>query len=285
MPRILGVAIVVAAILLPVTTRSVAAAEALDQQQETIDAMACIIPNPFAACPHGAAQTVTAGLTGDLTAVELFVNRYYLTTADLVIEIRAGTPNGALLATSSPIPAADLPVEPDAAWERFTFPTPANLNAGDVFAIVLPFAPYFSTPEFERWHWGHAASDVYPAGVRWDGSAFVGAWWSYLDGSDLAFRTFVDASAAADEDQDGVLDADDVCPGTVTDAFPQLKANRYTYDGTALESGLTNNPSHTIQETGGCSAMQIITAMGLGAGHYRFGLSRSALEAWIAAIP
>jgi len=284
MPRILAVALVAFALLFPITTGSASAAEALDQAQETIDGMHCIIPNPFAACAHGAAQTVTAGLTGDLTAVELFVNRHDLTTEDLVIEIHAGAPDGALLATSLPIAPADLLVEPDAEWERFTFPTPATFNAGDAFAIVLPFAPYFSTPEFERWHWGNTASDVYPSGVRYDGNGFAETWGPWFDGSDLAFRTFVDASAPPDEDDDGVLDGDDECPGTVTDAFPRLMANRYSYDGTALVSGLPNNPPHAIQETGGCSAMQIIAAMGLGAGHERFGLSRSALEAWIASL-
>jgi len=284
MPRILAVASIALALLFSATTSTVSAAEALDQQQETIDGMQCIIPNPFAACAHGAAQTVTAGLTGDLTAVELFVNRHDLTTEDLVIEIHAGAPDGALLATSSPIAPADLLVEPDAGWERFTFPTQANFNAGDVFAIVLPFAPYFSTPEFERWHWGKSSSDVYLSGVRYDGNGFAGTWGPWFDGSDLAFRTFVDASAPPDEDHDGVLDGDDVCPGTVTDGFPQLMANRYSYDGTALVSGRSSNPPHTIQETGGCSATQIIAAMGLGPGHQRFGLSRSALEAWIAAL-
>lgn len=88
----------------------------------------------------------------------------------------------------------------------------------------------------------------------------------------------------SDEDLDGVIDADDLCPGTVVDAFPQLMDNRYSYDGTALVSGLASNQPHTIQETGGCSASQIIAAMGLGGGHDRFGLSRSSLEAWIAAV-
>ncbi len=68
------------------------------------------------------------------------------------------------------------------------------------------------------------------------------------------------------------------------DAFPHLMANRYSYDGTALVSGLASNPPHSIQETGGCSAMQIIAATGGGGGHEKFGLSRSTLEAWIASL-
>jgi hypothetical protein len=87
-----------------------------------------------------------------------------------------------------------------------------------------------------------------------------------------------------DEDLDGVIDGDDLCPGTVIDTFPQLMDNRYSYDGTALVSGLSSNQPHTIQETGGCSASQIIAAMGLGGSHERFGLLRSRLEAWIAAL-
>jgi hypothetical protein len=88
-----------------------------------------------------------------------------------------------------------------------------------------------------------------------------------------------------DEDADGVVDTEDACPGSVPDAFPELKQNRYSYDGTGLVSGLASNPPYTIEQTGGCSATQIIGAMGLGHAHKRFGLSRSALEAWIAALP
>jgi hypothetical protein len=87
-----------------------------------------------------------------------------------------------------------------------------------------------------------------------------------------------------DEDLDGVIDAIDVCPGTVADNFPQLMDNRYSYDGTALVSGLSSNQARTIQDTGGCSASQIIAAMGLGGSHERFGLLRSKLEAWIASL-
>lgn len=87
-----------------------------------------------------------------------------------------------------------------------------------------------------------------------------------------------------DGDLDGVIDADDLCPETVVDTFPQLMDNRYSYDGTALVSGLSSNQPHTIQETGGCSASQIIAATGLGGSHERFGLLRSKLEAWIASL-
>src|SRR3546814_15699645 len=71
----------------------------------------------------------------------------------------------------------------------------------------------------------------------------------------------------------------DVCSSDpVIDTFPRLKANRYSYDGTAVLSGFARSPSHSIQETGGCSAMQIIAVMGLGIGQQEFGLSRGRTE-------
>jgi hypothetical protein len=87
-----------------------------------------------------------------------------------------------------------------------------------------------------------------------------------------------------DEDSDGVVDANDLCPGTVVDAFSDLKANRYSYDGTALVSEFEHNPPYTMAQTGGCSAAQIMTAMEVG-GPDRFGLSRPKLEAWVASVP
>lgn len=40
----------------------------------------------------------------------------------------------------------------------------------------------------------------------------------------------------------------------------------------------------TIADTGGCSASQIIGMAGLGSGHSRFGISKSAMTAFIASI-
>ena len=88
-----------------------------------------------------------------------------------------------------------------------------------------------------------------------------------------------------DTDADGVVDAADLCPGTVVDAFAELKANRYSYDGTAMVSGHKNNPPYTMEQTGGCSAAQILAAMGIGGGNERFGLSRGQLETWVASVP
>jgi hypothetical protein len=78
---------------------------------------------------------------------------------------------------------------------------------------------------------------------------------------------------------------EDLCPGTVLpDVLARhLKKNRYaaTVDGFASTDGVV---VYTLADTGGCSATQIIERAGLGKGHTKFGISRSALEAWIASI-
>ncbi len=92
--------------------------------------------------------------------------------------------------------------------------------------------------------------------------------------------------AVADTDSDGVLDVNDVCPGTVLpDMAPELKINRYSVNeaGEFVSDGKAA-PIYTIAETGGCSPRQIVEEAELGVGHLRFGLSRSALEAWIAEL-
>ena len=88
-----------------------------------------------------------------------------------------------------------------------------------------------------------------------------------------------------DTDSDGVADVDDVCPGTVLPDQPTkgLKKNRFaaSIDGFASTDGVV---VATLADTGGCSATQIIAAAQLGGGHTKFGLSRSALDAWIASL-
>ncbi len=52
-----------------------------------------------------------------------------------------------------------------------------------------------------------------------------------------------------------------------------------------MVSGHKNNPPYTMEQTGGCSAAQILAAMGIGGGNERFGLSRGQLETWVASVP
>ncbi|MFF2494874.1 FG-GAP repeat protein [Agromyces sp. NPDC058064] len=89
-----------------------------------------------------------------------------------------------------------------------------------------------------------------------------------------------------DADGDGVADSHDVCAGTeLSQAAPAgLKKNRYwsTATGAFVDANGRLAP-YTVADTAGCSASQVIAVAGLGNGHTRFGITLSALEAWVAA--
>ena len=89
-----------------------------------------------------------------------------------------------------------------------------------------------------------------------------------------------------DADDDGVADSADACPGTVLpDVIPELKVNRFAANADGAFVDAKGAPSgYTIADTGGCSATQIAAAAGLGSGHSRYGITRSALDAWVASL-
>ncbi len=93
-----------------------------------------------------------------------------------------------------------------------------------------------------------------------------------------------DPDPGTDTDGDGVADVADACPGTTPDSILEgdLKHHRYAWHGgEVFTSGSEQAPVFTIQDTRGCSAAQIIEELGLGRGHERFGVSHSAMEAWV----
>lgn len=124
-------------------------------------------------------QTFTAGVTGLLTRVDLFVNT--ASTGNVTIAILDGPPTGAFsILGQVDVPAASFPPDGTA----FTG-TPINLSllgilvsAGEDYAIRL-------TPNDNLMLW-----NIEP-GTYAGGNAFVDA--NSLTTSDLGFRTFVDA--------------------------------------------------------------------------------------------
>ncbi len=168
-----------------------------DQVQDVADGMYCVTRDD-GMCFDGIAQTFTVGVAGSLTYVDLLVNRMADTTQDLVIEIRDDTPEGALLATSEPVPPAAIPVGPidsdvvdTAEWITFTIPHPLQVDAGDVLALVVQPTPQGAG------HWGFAYNRRY-MNVYFGGHMYLthsyDEHWSRSDGHDLAFTTWVQQS-------------------------------------------------------------------------------------------
>jgi len=177
----------------------------LDQHQE-----AWLPESPMGYQPHSsssatwsrAAQTFTAGRTGELTAIQLPLNRLVGTSGPLVVQIRKANAEGELLATSPSLNWADLPTDSVScappqcmalnrafAWVTIRFNQPADLTAGQTYVIVLPPLPITGSPN-PGYLLAHLSGDGYAGGVAWSGHpSGADAWEIY--GGDMAFRTIV----------------------------------------------------------------------------------------------
>ena len=91
-----------------------------------------------------------------------------------------------------------------------------------------------------------------------------------------------------DADGDGVCGNIDLCPGTELPDEPtvELWGNRFAakVDGTFDAGKGKFDGLYTLENTQGCSATQIIALEGLGQRHTQYGISKSALEAFIASL-
>ena len=139
----------------------------------------------------GVAQTFTAGFSGDLLEVDLLMS-HIQGTVGLYVEIRVGTPTGALLATSNTVPAGDVPAASDLAWVPFNFASPAQIVQGQTYAIVLPEGPPTLDPT--AYYWAMDRYGTYPGGVAWWKS--IPDWQALTacigpDGCDQVFQTWV----------------------------------------------------------------------------------------------
>ncbi len=139
-------------------------------------------------------------------------------------------------------------------------------------------------------HW-HINSDE-PSGLDYN---------SYNQGSGLyspdQFRSSdhdaVVVGFLLDEDQDGVWDGVDQCPGTViAEGVPTLSlgTNRFAlvdndmvFD-TKLPEGKGPRFSLDIWDTAGCSCEQIIDEQDLGEGHTKYGCSIGAMKRWVESV-
>ncbi len=111
------------------------------------------------------AQTFTAGLSGPLGKVELYLNRINLAEVPelpITVEIRTVSgldPSETVLATAT-IPADAIPIAQAPAWVPATFAAPAAVVAGTGYAIVA------YTDSAYSWRGSSGAADAYTGGSR-----------------------------------------------------------------------------------------------------------------------
>jgi hypothetical protein len=141
--------------------------------------------------PASLAQTFTAGKTGTLTSVEL----YLVGTGTVYAELDGAT-NG-LLGYSSVIPiapalaTAHATASASGSWVKFTFSAPANVVTGNYYAIAFsPTASNGTMGSLNTYSGGRALIYHSSAWVAVD-SVYPGA------AADFGFRTFVEVAAVA----------------------------------------------------------------------------------------
>jgi hypothetical protein len=181
--RFAGAVVVVCGVLAPVLTVSAAASAngTLDQQQMSTNVIVSTAGGSFA-------QTFTAGLTGQLGEVELFLGKS-AGTEPLEVQIRnveaTDAPGKEVLAKQTVAPSSSTE------WSAIVFSSPAQVVSGTQYAIVVYESP--ATGSFE---WNGEVGNPYTRGAAWfQGEAPpLGKWIeaeSVLRFTDFAFKTYV----------------------------------------------------------------------------------------------
>jgi len=165
----------------------------LDQQQTLIDFGGGLYkgsPSQFEG------QTFTAGLTGDLTEVDLVIGCWTDTpgvttcasNAPVTVEIHSDSPTGALLASTSLPGSAFLnyyPSDYPSVFVTFTFSPPPAVVAGSVYAIVMTTTHTHDEPYYGD---GESTANPYGGGTAWFTDA---SGWHSISDQDVAFKTYV----------------------------------------------------------------------------------------------
>ncbi len=146
-----------------------------------------------------ASQTFTAGTTGYLDQVDLFVQAQGTPPGNLTVRIETvvgGAPSGVVLASAT-VPAESVPSSGVPGWVSVPLRPRAAISAGTQYAIVLS-APTTDCPRPDGrpgpsrcyYGWGAGDGDPYPAGQALN-SRDGGASWSVQGDLDQTFRTIV----------------------------------------------------------------------------------------------
>lgn len=113
-------------------------------------------------------------------------------------------------------------------------------------------------------------------------------------GGSYVYDIFVSKLGPPDSDGDGVLNADDICPGTtIPEGTPSISlgTNRWALvDGdvsfdTTASNGTGPSRAYSTADTGGCSCEQIVGELGLGTGFLNFGCTTGVMDRWVVSVP
>jgi Ca2+-binding RTX toxin-like protein len=191
------------------------------------------------------AQTFTAGLSGPLGKVELYLNKLNTVVGNpppdlpITVEIRTVSgldPSTTVLATTT-IQHGVIPIAQEPGWVPATFDTPTAVVAGNHYAIVA------YTDSAYSWHGSQLlVGDAYAGGSTRVSDTDTPAWRSVCTSCtpDMAFRTFVDVPTSSPPV--AVADAYSVIGGgTLAVRAPGVLGNDTDADGDPLTAQLVTN--------------------------------------------
>jgi len=183
--------------------------------------------NPDAGLGHFAsgavnwAQTFTAGKSGLLSGVDLYVRNWGGGGVSLTVSIEATTSGG--LPTGPALASASSAVSSTAGWVHFSFTTPLSVVKDTVYAIVSNLATV------GVWY---GSTNTYPGGQAFE----AGAPWNTLsDPADFAFRTYVDDVATQVQWDKPQITAGTSTPLTLTATMTYANGVEATHYGALLK--------------------------------------------------
>jgi Ca2+-binding RTX toxin-like protein len=171
----------------PLLAPGAAHAGTLDQQQPDGSGPGNVIDSA-----QSLAQTFTAGLSGGLDQVDLFLQKSGTPTADLSVELRdapGGVPGSTVLASQS-VPQASVPGPGAAAFLSINFPAPASVVAGTQYAIVA-YSTTSGGGNLYAWSGSSTANPYAGGGVFFTTNSPPSGSWGSVPADDLAFKTYV----------------------------------------------------------------------------------------------
>jgi hypothetical protein len=249
--------------------RPVNASGQLDQQQTFFGNTGVLFYTSNAGTPPHLqffAQTFTAGLTGSLTEVDLSISRFSACSpcGPVVVEIHAGSPTGALLASTSD-PASSFPLYsgPAAPFFAFIFTAPAPIVALSVYAIVVTTSSATFPDSYVIWT--SNGGPMYTGGTPYythDGST-----WNTGLSYDFDFKTFVGGSFTTTTlncDPSTIdVGSSSSCTATVSGASGSISGEMISWSQSG-GTGSVTFPSGSSCALSGTSCS--ITVMGAGVG-------------------
>jgi Bacterial Ig-like domain (group 3) len=249
--------LVLSLFVLLLTPGAASAAGTLDQQQANTTGV-----NLGLESVDAGGQTFTAGISGELNQVEIYVSQFSLTmaaTLPLTVEITTvagGKPSTTTLASST-VPSSSV----SGGWVVFSFAVAPHITAGTQYAIVA------YTADTTGYAWRSGGANLYANGAAWWSFTTkppAASWEPFNGENDFAFKTYVTpvanptSTSVKCEPPSVVAGQSTTCTATVTDTAPSGQTTPTgTVNFTTSGPGSFSKTSCTLSGSGASASCSV----------------------------